>query len=480
VARRARLQQFLGKRFTDSKELRAFVDDSFGSDAVNSIGWEEGVNDETSDLIRWLESRGSIGDLWPALRSAFPAFTAEIDAFAAEWKPGRLARVVPGVLLRSRPLQVGIAATVFAIAIVAWFVWFRQASYTTVIVLDGAARDAIDAGKRFEIEIDGVPEPISKTGVSIGRSDLLPTSLESAYRAEVKAPEFPTKISVRLTKKRAAKMRVLFGSQPCPIQPQIVADAHSLRLVKLDDCDPHVVRSTVAPRPQIGVAISIEGSEGFRAQFQAALNKLTPPSTIERFLTEQLIAQLQRIQMFEFVPASPSIPVERTLVGRINTTWPTAGDVVLRLKLGDEREQPMVLFRAVGCNSTAPCSPQSLTHGDWYEVVFREFVAQWPEGFLKSVPLTTTAVYESGGVVRTEEDLGRFGQDNGGPPTALFDITYGSDRQRTFVLCHSHPEDPLKAAGFDVSHGGSSCSNRVPTSEPSGRNGRVTLVRVLR
>ena len=181
MARRARLQQFLGKRFTDSKELRAFVDDSFGSDAVNSIGWEEGVNDETSDLIRWLESRGSIGDLWPALRSAFPAFTAEIDAFAAEWKPGRLARVVPGVLLRSRPLQVGIAATVFAIAIVAWFVWFRQASYTTVIVLDGAARDAIDAGKRFEIEI---ATPICGRGATVERTTCGSQSSSFTRRSE--------------------------------------------------------------------------------------------------------------------------------------------------------------------------------------------------------------------------------------------------------------------------------------------------------
>jgi hypothetical protein len=483
MARRARLQEFLGKRFADSKELRAFVDDTFGTDAVNSIGWEEGVNDETSDLIRWLESRGRFADLWPALRSAFPNFVAEIDALAAEWKPGPLTRFVPRALLHSRPVQVGVAAGVFAIAIGIWFLWFRAASYSAVVVLDGAARDAVDLGERFVIMIDGVPEPIEKNGVSIGRGPLLPRSIASAYRAELKTTESPRKINVRLTSSRAKKMQVFMGAKKCPTQPQIITGDHSLRIVKLDDCDPVSAKVTSpTPKPTIGVSIEIAGSEALRAVFKRELDTLSPPTTVEQFLTAKMIEQFEKIEMFEFVPASPSIKKEHTLVGRIETNWP-AGDAMLQLKLGNEEMYQVQLFQTVICSTTSPCVPPTITNHQWYANAFQQLIAQWPKGFFNTIPLTETAIYETGGVVRTVEGLERFAQDPaGGPPSALFDISYGKDRRRTFILCHAHPDDPHKATGFDVDPAAEPhfCSNRVQTTEPGGRNGKVTLLKLLR
>lgn len=483
MGRRARLQEFLGKRYTDSKELRAFVDDTFGLDAVNSIGWEEGVNDETSDLIRWLESRGKVAELWPALKSAFPSFTDDIDALAREWKPSPIARFVPAALLHSRPVQVGVAAIACAFALGAWFLWFRTASYTAVIVLDAAARDAASKGKRFDIVVDGVVQPMLANGVSIGRGELLPSSLERAYRAEVpKASEFPTRISVRLTDKRAAKIRVRYQGRDCATQPQIIADGNSLRVVKLKDCDSFTANTAAMPRPKIGVAIKIIGSEGFKTQFQIALDKIGSRTTIEEFLTQQLIAQFSAIEMFEFVPWTEGIDAKRTLVGTIATSWPTSGGVTLRLRLGNEDDQPVELFSAVGCTSVAPCGPDSLTHPDWYKQAFQNLVQQWPEGFLKSVPLSRSAIYDEGGVVRTVEDLDHFDQAPGGPPRALFDIAYGNERQRTFVLCHAHPDEAHQAAGFDVTENLSAmCSDRVPqVNQPEGKDGIVTLKKLLR
>ncbi len=485
MARRARLQEFLGKRYADSKDLRAFVEDTFGTDASNSIGWEEGVNDETSDLIRWLESHGRFADLWPALRTAFPNFVAEIDALAAEWKPNAITKLLPRALLHSRPVQVGVAAGLCAIAIGIWFLWFRAPSYSAVIVLDGAARDAADLGQKFVIMVDGVPEPLEKNGVSIGRGQLLPRSVASAYRAELKSTtESPRKISVRLTSSRAKKIQVFMGSKKCPTQPQIIASDNSLRIVKLDDCDPLSTKVTSpTPKPTIGISIQIVGSSELRNVFKRELSTLSPPTTVEKFLTDKMIELFEKIEMFTFVPATPEIEKERTLVGRIETNWPVSGDAMLELKLGSEEMHKVRLFQSVACSTTSPCVPPSITNAQWYADAFQQLIAQWPTGFLRSVPLTETAIYESGGVVRTVEGLERFAQDPaGGPPTALFDISYGNDRRRTFILCNSHPDNPHKATGFDVDPKAEPhfCSNRVQTTEPNGRNGKVTLLKLLR
>ena len=55
----------------------------------------------------------------------------------------------------------------------------------------------------------------------------------------------------------------------------------------------------------------------------------TPNRSVEKFLTDMLIGQLQNIEMFEFAPASPTTTPDRTLVGRIETEWPVRGDAIL-------------------------------------------------------------------------------------------------------------------------------------------------------
>lgn len=488
MARRARLQEFLGSRYPESDKLRAFVEDSFVEDASRSISWGQGLNEETSDLIRWLEAHDKIGELWPALRAAFPDLASEIDAVAAEWKPRPLDKLIPGILRRSRPLQIGLAsAVVIGIAVVV-LVSFLRASYTTVLVLDGAARDAIRDGASFAVDIDGTSYALTSSGLSIGKGDVLPRSVRDAYRAELPGTQFPASVRVRLTRSRAKTIRVTFrgasDSAPrrCPTQPPIIADGNTFHLITLDHCDPRTIVEASNERPKIGVRISISGSGDFLRLVQAGFGSTNPMPTVESFLSERLIKQLSKIGIFEFVPASDSIPPAMTLVGSIvNTEWPRRGDLVIRLKLGSEDEQPMVLVPSVSaCNGALECRPPSFADELWYDEVFQRFVDQWPPGFLKSVVLTTTATYERGGVIRTDEGIEKFGQLDGGPPKALFDIAYGDNHRRTFVLCGATPTQPQKAVGHDVPPTAATCVNLPSTNEPTGRNGKVTLFRVLR
>jgi hypothetical protein len=113
--------------------------------------------------------------------------------------------------------------------------------------------------------------------------------------------------------------------------------------------------------------------------------------------------------------------------------------------------------------------------------LFTTLVSSWPEGFLGSIPLTRTALYSAGGIVRTEEDLAKFGQPPKGPPQALFQITYGSlPTQRTFVFCQTKETEPLKGFGRDAPHDNATCwADPLAATIPAGINGTVTLVNVL-
>lgn len=477
MARRARLQEFLGRRYTDSKELRAFVDDTFGTDAVNSIGWEEGVNDETSDLIRWLESRGKMTELWPALKAAFPSFSSEIDVLAAEWKPGPLAKLAPG-FLRKRPVQIGIGAVVLAGIAIGVLLWMRDTAHTAVLVLDGAARDELDKGERFAVVIDDSPRAIGKNGVAIGKGPLLPDAVAERYKTFVPT-DSPTRLDVRLTGKRAASLRITMNGKACATPFAISASDDGLYVVALDHCKPLSKTSLPeAPRPTIGVRVSIEDSGKFVDQLEKDLKLAGAgnPRTAKEFLVSQLIEQLEKLQIFDLEPANPNIPAERTLVGTIRTQWPN-GDVTLRLKLGNEPDQPLRLFEGLGCASPV-CDPKSLVFGDWYDTKFRDFGEAWPPGFLKSVVLTSSATIDGTGNVRTVESLDRFGQTDNAFPRALFEIAYGT-HHRPFLMCQAQSEQP-RGLGIVVKPDASTCWREETPTVPSGRNGKVTLVKVLR
>jgi hypothetical protein len=244
VGRRARLQEFLGKRYPDSKKLRAFVDDTFGLDAVNSIGWEEGVNDETSDLITWLRAHERTGELWPALRAAFPKLEAEIAVHEAAWKPNAITRALPGVLRRSVPLQIGLGAAIAAgITITVILLWPEppppKPSSSTVIILDRVAREVI--GKKevkpsdFVLVVDGQRFPIPWRGLSFGEGPALPAELEARYRGEGIVDLLPKEEVFELPAGVSFDVEYVLAAKKC--QPHLVVDGvHKLWLVKHKEC----------------------------------------------------------------------------------------------------------------------------------------------------------------------------------------------------------------------------------------------------
>jgi hypothetical protein len=238
MGRRARLQEFLGKRFTDSKKLRAFVEDTFGIDAVNDVGWDDGVNSAASDLISWLQSHGRTSDLWPALRTAFESLTDEIGALENAWRPTALERVIPDVLRRSRLLQIGIATLIIGAPLAIVF-WPRTPAYSNVVILDVNARALVsNAGESpYKIEIDGTPHPIPVRGLSIGKGPTLPREVARTYRDILGKESVPQKIDIKLTAKLISKMKITFLSNTCTAKPELRESENKLWVLEFDSCE---------------------------------------------------------------------------------------------------------------------------------------------------------------------------------------------------------------------------------------------------
>ncbi len=176
----------------------------------------------------------------------------------------------------------------------------------------------------------------------------------------------------------------------------------------------------------------------------------------ENLIAERFISVFNRTRMFRLVRATAQSPRERTVQLRVpvTTSWPSNDHAYLEVYAGDDPiPVDIELFFRTGCNRPArangepDCCPESAADASWYTMIFEGLLKQWPDGLLKGLVLTRTAVYERGGFVRTQEELSHFGQRQGAP-SALFEITYGTT-QRRFAFCQRHQVGTWKALGKD-------------------------------
>jgi hypothetical protein len=158
------------------------------------------------------------------------------------------------------------------------------------------------------------------------------------------------------------------------------------------------------------------------------------PRAPEAFITEQLLASLAPLRMFEFKPAVDPPQSQYVLSIVIDSPimpWPL-GDVQLTLTIAGQSFQLPFCFRAA-CYGV--CIPPSFTSSEWYKAKFDALLAQWPPGFLKNIPLSTAASYKRGRIT-VPVDLAELGQPPNGPPTAFFELLNGSV-QRQLVFCRT-------------------------------------------
>lgn len=247
------------------------------------------------------------------------------------------------------------------------------------------------------------------------------------------------------------------------------------------------VATAVQAKPTITVIATIDNADAnFWKRLALELKNNNLKETPEQYIAEQFANVFSVLHMFRFIAVdgpTSSVTLQLRLSSNAERPWP-ATDLMVTMDLssGGGGEQPIrfrLLQRAV-CGRTT-CVPRALVDPELYRSLFGEILRQWPPGMLHSVALTTTALYEKGGKIRTIEPLSEFGQANGGVPDALFEILFGTT-QRQFAFCLEDRIGNWQALGKD--------QGAMPVTMPScivdairnvgsGSNGRVTLLRAF-
>jgi hypothetical protein len=197
--------------------------------------------------------------------------------------------------------------------------------------------------------------------------------------------------------------------------------------------------------------------------------------TPEEFITEQFIAAVAPLKMFEFRSAATAQSQHKVLIvidAEQSTPWPL-GDVQLTLAIEGQTFQLPFCMRAA---CFGDCIPPSFTLASWYRAKFESVLKQWPAGFLKNIPLSTAARYERGHIM-VQADIAEFGQSPTGPPTAFFELINGST-QRQFVFCRAH--DGLAEGDDHGTQAQANCSaGPVQPSLVLPGAGTITLLKAL-
>lgn len=237
-------------------------------------------------------------------------------------------------------------------------------------------------------------------------------------------------------------------------------------------------------KPTITVIATIDNADtNFRKRLTLELKDNNLKETPEQYIAEQFTNVFSVLRMFRFIAVdglTSSLTLQLRLSSNAERPWP-ATDLMVTMDLssGGEPIRFRLLQRAV-CGS-ATCVPRALVDPALYRSLFGEILRQWPSGMLHSVALTTTALYEKGGKIRTIEPLSEFGQADDGVPDALFEILFGTT-QRQFAFCLEDRIGNWRALGKD--------QGAMPVAMPScivdaignvrgGSNGRVTLLRAF-
>lgn len=243
-------------------------------------------------------------------------------------------------------------------------------------------------------------------------------------------------------------------------------------------------------KPTILVKVTIdERDSNLRMKLARDLNpRKDRMRTPEQFLIDILIDEFGVLEMFQFVATVPSphhILNVFVSSGNDRQRYP-ARDVDMVISLtSDPHEIRVPLFRRAGCsiNQYNDCAPETLADSTWYRTRLRNLLRQWPSGLFRGIVLSSDAKYEIGGIVRTKEEIDEFGQRHGGPPTALFEISFG-EVQRLFAFCMKTPNSNWKALGRDQTNQIEVL--RVPTcyvphskDVRSTEHGTVTLIRAF-
>ncbi len=239
---RQELEDFLGDRYTDEKKLRAFVAHTFGKTADKAIGWGSGLATACNELITWIESKGDVAKLWPALRSDNPNYVADVDKHESAWV------VEPSVADRSRspnPVipfwrRIGVRIGAIAVAVAACGVivtvhLLRTEQPSLIIVPDKHAQGIMGGENPFTLVIgDGLPTKLPRDGFVIGKGDVLPDEVADQYR-KYRPTGTPHRVDTKLTSKLVSELKVFYESTPCP-KPEIDIEKDSVWLVQLDHC----------------------------------------------------------------------------------------------------------------------------------------------------------------------------------------------------------------------------------------------------
>jgi hypothetical protein len=174
----------------------------------------------------------------------------------------------------------------------------------------------------------------------------------------------------------------------------------------------------------------------------ATLNYRNPP---EQFITDQFIDAFARLGMFDFrsaVSTSSRYTVSLVVEANPDIPWPL-GDVWLTLRIVDQE------FKLDFCGRAAcgrdRCIPRSFSDQAFYKDLFSGVLSQWPDGFLKNIPLSDQATYERG-LITVPVGLAELGQ-LAGSPTAYFELVNQGVR-RHFVFCRTR--DDGRAEGRDL------------------------------
>jgi hypothetical protein len=230
------------------------------------------------------------------------------------------------------------------------------------------------------------------------------------------------------------------------------------------------------------VVVKAEFGKGATILRQRMADDLTGTGkTPEQLVAEAFIAAMTPLKMFEFRPASQTqsqniivIKIDESIPG---LPWP-AGDVQMVLAIKDETLPPSPFcLRACDddpsiCYCKDDCEPPSFADAGWYQRKFDGVRQSWPTGFLKNIPLTSGAHY-AGGHITVAAPIADFGQRDGGPPTAFFELINGNVH-RQFVFCRVH--DSLAEGDDHAENAQKNCSYRPPGVPLAPFSGTVYLL----